>query len=117
MVYQITDFVIKDEVLNKFRDLIDLIVASETISDKEQKQYWIDSLEEMSDDQIESLKSILGEEQQWIQKISEEFNDDLEKEKEEERIRRMQELREKEREIELKEQEEEEALLEELENL
>jgi hypothetical protein len=64
MTYSLSDFIIDDGLLENHKDLIGLIVASETISDKEQKQYWIDAIEDMGDDQMESLLSILNEEQE-----------------------------------------------------
>jgi hypothetical protein len=64
MSYSLSDFIINDEVLENHKDLIELIIASETIEDKDQKQYWIDAIEDMDDDQMESLLSILNEEQE-----------------------------------------------------
>lgn len=84
MTYSLSDFIIDDNLLQNNKKLINLIIASETISDKEQKQYWIDAIEDMGDDQLSSLYSILWEEQEWLQKISEEFNEDLKHEKAEE---------------------------------
>lgn len=124
MSYSLSDFIINDEVLKNHGDLIKLIIASETISDKEQKQYWIDAIEDMDDDQMESLLWILNEEQEWLQKIWEEFNEDLAKEKAEkaeeaeaERIRKKREREEKERLAEKEEENLEEDLLAELEDL
>ena len=121
MSYTLSDFVVSGEVLKNYKNLVDLIVASETISDKDQKQYWIDAIEDMSDDQMDSLLSILNEEQEWFQKISEEFDNDLKKEKAEEaeieRIRKKREREEKERILEEKEDEIEADLLAELDDL
>jgi hypothetical protein len=60
----LSDFIIDDDVLKNNKDLIELIISSETISDKEQKQYWIDAINDMDDDQMDSLLSILNEEQE-----------------------------------------------------
>ena len=121
MTYSLSDFVITDEVLQKYKDVVNLIIASETISDKDQKQYWIDSLEDMDDDQMNSLLSILNEEQDWLKKISDEFNEDLAKEKseeaEKERIKKREEREEKEKMAEEEDEDIEEDLLAELDDL
>ena len=124
MNYSLSDFVVDDSVLQQYWDIVNLIIASETISDKEQKQYWISSLADMDDDQMGSLKSILWEEQEWLKKISEEFNEWVSKEEAEkaekaevERLRRKKEREEREREFKERDAEVEEGLLAELERL
>jgi len=121
MLYTLSDFTINDQVLLDHKDLVDLIISSETISDKDQKQYWIDSLEDMWEDQISSLRWILWDEKEWLQKISEDFNEDLAKENaeknEKERLERKRK-REKEEEVsEEKDNELEIDLLAELDDL
>ena len=124
MNYSLSDFIIDNSVLQQYWDIVNLIIASETISDKEQKQYWISSLADMDDDQMGSLKSILWEEQEWLKKISEEFNEWVSKEEAEkaekaevERLRRKKEREEREREFKERDAEVEEGLLAELERL
>lgn len=121
MSYSLSDFIVPDEVLQNHKDLVNLIIASETISDKDQKQYWIDSIEDMDDDQMNSLLSILNEEKWWLQKISDEFNEDLAKEKAEkaeaERLEKRKEREAEEKKAEEEDQNLEEDLLAELDDL
>ncbi len=121
MTYSLSDFIIDNDLLENNKDLIEKIISSETISDKDQKQYWIDAIEDMDDHQMNSLLSILDEEQEWLKKISKEFNEDLKKEKEAEaeaeRLRRKKEREEKERIFEEQDEELEKDLLAELDDL
>lgn len=73
MVYSYPDFEIKDEIKEKYSDIIQLIFTSITIETKEQKQYWIDALEEMDEDQLINLKKILWDEVDDVKKIDEEY--------------------------------------------
>ena len=73
MVYSYPDFEIKDEIKEKYSDIIQLIFTSITIETKEQKQYWIDALEEMDEDQLVNLKKILWDEVDDVRKIDEEY--------------------------------------------
>jgi len=73
MDFSFSDFTIKDEIKAKYSDIIELIFKSITIETKEQKQYWIDALEEMDDEQIKNLREILTEEIDQVKQIDEEF--------------------------------------------
>lgn len=74
MQFQISDFKISASILEKYKDIIDLILWSSTIETKEQKQYWIDSLSVMNDDQVANLRNILTEEKNELKKIDDDYN-------------------------------------------
>ena len=70
---------IPPEVQEKFGNLIDLIKASKSINDDE-RQYWIDVLPIMSEDQLGNLKGILDNEKAQLAKADEAYNKGLENE-------------------------------------
>lgn len=74
MAFQLSDFKISANVLEKYKDILDLILSSSTIETKDQKQYWIDSLSVMNDDQVANLRNILTEEKDELKKIEDEFS-------------------------------------------
>ena len=115
---------IPDEVLKKFPELTELIKASQSMNDEE-RQYWVDVLPIMSEDQITNLQSILDNEKRQIEEVEQGYQEDMQKEvsyfnlefdelkyKEKKRIRL-----EAEKQHELDEQRHEEELLAELANL
>lgn len=120
----VSDLNIPAEVSAKFPDIIRLIQKSQSI-DNDERQYWIDVLPIMNDDQMENLKSILDNEQKELSELDGEnnesekedvkmFNLEFDKEKYEEKKRLRMEAEQRE---ELAEKQEEAAVLEELANL
>ena len=73
MSYSIQDFTISDDIKEKFNEIIELILLSTTIDNKEKKQYWIDALSTMTDDQVDNLKKILTEEKDELEKIDKQY--------------------------------------------
>jgi len=53
------------DIVDRFGDLIKLIKASKSMDDSE-RQYWIDVLPIMSDDQIQNLRDILDNEKKQL---------------------------------------------------
>ncbi len=69
------DFLIPDSVRAKFKDLIDLIMGSESMNDEE-RQYWFDILPVMTPDQVENLRSILTNEKTQLAAIDAKYATD-----------------------------------------
>ena len=65
---------VSEEVQKKFPELVEMIKASQSMN-PEERQYWVDVLLIMSDDQIENLKKILDNEK----KQTETANQNLQK--------------------------------------
>ncbi len=78
MQYNLTDFIISDKSKERFNDLIYLIIQSVTIETKQQKQYWIEALDTMTDDQLENLKKILSDERDELKKIDKQYEEKVE---------------------------------------
>lgn len=112
------------DIVEKFGELIELVKASRSMDDSE-RQYWIDVLPIMSEDQIQNLRDILDNEkkqlaeaaaaysegmQENVKNVANEFDEKAYKEKKRTR-KAAEKLHEKE------EQEREAAILKELENL
>lgn len=57
--------IIPDEVLKKFPDLVALIKESKSMNDEE-RQYWIDVLLIMSEEQLANLRNILDNEKKQL---------------------------------------------------
>ena len=62
----LTSVTVPEEVRAKFPDLVEMILASRSMNNEE-RQYWIDVLPIMSEDQVSNLRSILTNEQRQIQ--------------------------------------------------
>src|SRR3989338_6940309 len=69
---------IPDDVRAKFSELIDLIIASESMNDEE-RQYWINILPIMTPEQIQDLRGILDNERKQLQAIDQKYAGDIEK--------------------------------------
>jgi len=57
---------VSEDVQKKFPDLVELIKKSQSMN-QEERQYWVDVLLIMSEDQIQNLKKILGNEKMQIE--------------------------------------------------
>jgi hypothetical protein len=60
------------ETAKQFPELVDLIKGSSSM-DNEERQYWIDVLPIMSDDQIKNLKGILDNEKKQIEEANQSY--------------------------------------------
>ena len=119
-----TQLIVPEEVSKKFPDLLAMIKKSESMN-AEERQYWVDVLPIMTEEQIANLRSILENEKKQIEEAEKEYKQGVKEDikhfqldfdevkyKEKKRI-----LKESENMNEAKEQEAEEALLAELENI
>lgn len=115
---------IPDDVQEKFPEFIKLIKGSQSMDDEE-RQYWIDVLPIMTDDQMENLKGILDNEKQQIEEAEKEYVSDVNEvaknfnlEFDEIKYREKKKIRlEAEKQHELEEMQHEEDILAELANL
>lgn len=118
-----TGLTIPPETKAKFGDLIDLIIGSESMNDEE-RQYWINILPVMTQDQVQNLRDILENEKKQLSAIDEKYakeiaqidEGELVRRTQEERSKRREERRKKELAAHEKEEQTEEALLKEIEN-
>jgi biopolymer transport protein ExbB/TolQ len=69
---------IPDDVAKKFADLIALIKASESMNNEE-RQYWVNILPIMTQDQIQNLQGILANERDQLQAIDKKYAQEIEK--------------------------------------
>ena len=68
--------VIPEEVREGFPDLLELIQHSESMDDEE-RQYWIDALPIMSEDQVENLRGILENEKSQLEEVEASYQNGL----------------------------------------
>ena len=61
-------FIISDEILAKYKELIDMILATESMDDDE-RQYWFDIMPSMTEEQIDRLYNILDTERKKLQEL------------------------------------------------
>ncbi|EKD47983.1 MAG: tetratricopeptide TPR_3 [uncultured bacterium] len=71
-----TQFVIPDEVANKFPDLVKLIKETESMTDAE-RNYWFQILPIMTEDQVVKLRGILMKEREQLAKLDNEYEKEL----------------------------------------
>lgn len=69
-------FEISDELQAKFPELIDLIVATESMDDDE-RQYWFDIMPSMTDAQIDRLYDILETERKKLQELEVKYQKEI----------------------------------------
>lgn len=62
---QVKTLVIPEEVQSKFPELVELIKGSKSMNDEE-RQYWVDVLPVMSEDQVKNLRGILDNEKKQL---------------------------------------------------
>ena len=69
---------ISEDLKQKFPELIDLILASESMNDEE-RQYWVNILPVMTPEQIQNLKDILTNEKQQLAAIDRKYAKEIER--------------------------------------
>ena len=79
--------IIPDDIRQKYPELIELILQSESMNDEE-RQYWINILPIMTPDQIENLRGILQNEKEQLAAIDKKYSKQIEQMGQEELIRR-----------------------------
>ena len=73
-----SNFQIPTLVKEKFPDLVELIKSTESMSDEE-REYWFQILPIMTEEQIIKLRNILISEKEQLQKLDQEYEDELNK--------------------------------------
>lgn len=68
-----TDLVIPDDVRAQFPELVELIVASESMNDEE-RQYWVNILPIMTPEQVQNLRDILVNERDQLAAIDAKYD-------------------------------------------
>lgn len=119
-----TNVTIPDDVRQKFPDLIELILHSESMN-TEERQYWVNILPIMTPEQVQNLRDILDNERRQLDAIDKKYtaqidaasNSPASAQLDESRKERRQELQQKEQQAEAKEEQETQNLLEKIESL
>lgn len=109
---------ISEEIRQKFPDIIDLILGSESMN-AEERQYWVNILPIMTPDQLKQLQDILQNERKQLSAIDAKYSKEIDtigqeqfmKQVAEERRRRREERMKKEENTEKNEEEEAQNLL------
>ncbi len=71
-----TSFKISDETLARYKELIDLVLETESMDDEE-RQYWFDIMPSMTDTQIDRLYNILETEKKELQKLEVRYQEEI----------------------------------------
>jgi cellulose biosynthesis protein BcsQ len=98
------NLIIQPEVREKFGPLLDLIIHSESMNDEE-RQYWINILPIMTDEQIKNLSDILQNERSQLAAIDAKYAKEIEQVGQEQFLKRVGE--ERQQKLEERKQEEE----------
>ena len=69
-------FIISDETLAEYNELVDLILATESMDDDE-RQYWFDIMPSMTNEQIDRLYNILDTERKKLEKLEEKYQNEI----------------------------------------
>ncbi|MBI2463755.1 hypothetical protein HYV57_02265 [Candidatus Peregrinibacteria bacterium] len=115
------DFDIPDLVREKYADLIDLILQTESMNDEE-RQYWFHILPIMTVEQINKFRGILVKEKEQLSKLDKEYEEELKRineskitaEKNQQSAIKRKELRAEEKKNEEEEKKQEENILKKL---
>ncbi len=74
--------VIPDDVAEKFTELVELIQGSKSMN-LEERQYWVDVLPIMSQEQLQNLRTILENEKKQLSEASKTYSDGVKQAEEE----------------------------------
>ena len=88
---------IPDDLRQKFPELIDLILKSESMNDEE-RQYWVNILPVMTPEQVQNLKDFLTNEREQLAAIDRKYSKEIEKIGSDQLLRKVDEERRKRRE-------------------
>ncbi|MDD2871385.1 MAG: hypothetical protein PHS49_05320 [Candidatus Gracilibacteria bacterium] len=69
-------FNISDEILAQYKELVDLVLATESMDDDE-RQYWFDILPSMTNEQVDRLFNILDTEKKKLEKLEEKYQNEI----------------------------------------
>ncbi|MBN2096167.1 hypothetical protein JW752_02075 [Candidatus Peregrinibacteria bacterium] len=119
-----TTLTVPDETREKFPELVDMIIGSQSMNDEE-RQYWVDVLPIMTEEQLDNLREILANEKKQMEEVNKTYEEkakegadkgklefDESKYKEKKRTREEEETR-----FEQEEREREARLLEEISSM
>ena len=67
-----SNLVIPDDIAQQYPELLEMVKASRSMNDEE-RQYWIDALAIMSEDQVKNLYNILDNERKQVQAAEENY--------------------------------------------
>ncbi len=82
------------ELRAKYPDLIELILVSESMNDEE-RQYWINILPVMTEEQVKNLSGILENEKKQLAAIDQKYATEIQKIGQDELVRKTEEVRHK----------------------
>lgn len=74
-----TDLNIPDETQEQFSELTEMIIGSQSMNNEE-RQYWIDVLPIMTEEQTDNLRGILDNEKEQTEEVDKEYEEDIENE-------------------------------------
>lgn len=69
-------FIISDDIYAQYKELIDLILDTESMDDDE-RQYWFDIMPSMTDEQIDRLFNILDTEQKKLEQLEVKYQEEI----------------------------------------
>lgn len=69
-------FVISDEIQAQYNELVQLILATDSMDDNE-RQYWFDIMPSMTDEQIDRLFNILDTEKKKLQELETKYQEEI----------------------------------------
>ncbi len=69
-------FNVSDEMLAQYKELIDLILQTESMDDDE-RQYWFDIMPSMTDKQVDRLFNILDTEKKKLEKLETKYQNEI----------------------------------------
>lgn len=78
--------VIPDDVKQKFGELIQLIIGSESMN-TEERQYWVNILPIMTPEQLQNLREILVNEREQLKAIDQKYGQEIDKIGQEQAVR------------------------------
>jgi len=67
-----TTLSIPDDTRDQFPELVEMILASQSM-DEEERQYWLDVLPIMSEEQVDNLREILTNEQKQLEEVNKNY--------------------------------------------
>ncbi len=117
-------YIVPSLVRNKFADLVKLIYETESMN-QEEREYWLQIMPIMSEDQIVKFREILVNEKEQLARLDKEYQSEMSKINrsspppiDEAKVKaKMEKIKKAEAEAEVKDEEAEENLLDQLENL
>ncbi len=76
ITYNWVDFNISTDIIKQHKELIDLVLNTESM-DNEERQYWFDIMPSMTDDQIDRLFDILDTERKKLLELEKKYQEEI----------------------------------------